>query len=61
MENKSPLRLAIVVPCYKEEMVLVETTRRLTDVIKSLADEGRISADSYILYVNDRSSDGQSP
>lgn len=61
MKNESPLRLAIVVPCYKEEKVLTETTRRLTDVITSLAEEGRISADSYILYVNDGSSDGTWP
>lgn len=51
------LRLAIVVPCYKEEQVIAETTKRLTAVIESLIAERHISANSYILYVNDGSRD----
>ena len=50
-------RLAIVVPCYKEEAVLGETTKRLTAVLDSLVEESLISPDSYILYVNDGSKD----
>lgn len=50
-------RLAIVVPCYKEQEVLSETTMRLTQVLESLVDENLVSEDSYILYVNDGSTD----
>lgn len=54
--NELP-RLAIVVPCYKEEAVLHETHRRLSLLMDRLTAEQRISADSYILYVNDGSTD----
>lgn len=51
-------RLAIVVPCYNEEEVLGETARKLTDLLKELSERGRISPDSYVLFVNDGSTDG---
>ena len=50
-------RLAIVVPCYKEEDVLEETTKRLTGVMSSLISESLVSSNSFILYVNDGSRD----
>lgn len=50
-------RLAIVVPCYKEEAVLHETTLRLSEVLDTLIAESKISDDSFILYVNDGSAD----
>lgn len=50
-------RLAIVVPCYKEELVLHETTSRLTQVLDDLVKDDLIAANSYILYVNDGSTD----
>ena len=50
-------KLAIVVPCYNEEEVLQETTRRLSEILKELVNEGQISTDSYILFVNDGSTD----
>lgn len=49
--------LAIVVPCYKEEDVLHETHKRLSQLLDRLTTEGRISPRSYILYVNDGSTD----
>ena len=49
--------LAIVVPCYKEEAVLHETHKRLSQLLDRLATEERISPKSYILYVNDGSTD----
>lgn len=49
--------LAIVVPCYKEEAVLVETTTRLTQILDELINDRSVSADSFILYVNDGSTD----
>ncbi|WP_294632622.1 glycosyltransferase family 2 protein [uncultured Bacteroides sp.] len=49
--------LAIVVPCYKEEAVLHETHRRLSTLLDNLVSGKRISPESYILYVNDGSTD----
>ncbi len=50
-------RLAIVVPCYKEELVLHETTSRLTQVLDDLVKDDLVATNSYILYVNDGSTD----
>ena len=50
-------RLAIVVPCYNEEEVLPETTRRLTELITALAGHGKISEASRIYFVDDGSRD----
>lgn len=55
--NIKAWRLAIVVPCYKEEAVLHETTKRLTRVLDNLINEGLITQDSFILYINDGSRD----
>ena len=54
---KEALVLAIVVPCYKEEAVLHETHKRLSQLLDRLTTEERISPKSYILYVNDGSTD----
>lgn len=47
----------MVVPCYNEEEVLDETTKRLSAKIQALIDSGKISERSRILYVNDGSKD----
>lgn len=49
--------LSIVVPCYKEEAVICETTKRLTDLLDRLIDKKRIAESSFIMYVNDGSTD----
>ena len=49
--------MAIVVPCYNEEAVLKETNTRLTSLLKELASQSKIKADSFIVYVNDGSKD----
>ena len=49
--------LYIVVPCYNEEEVLPETSKRLKAKMKSLMDEGLISQKSRVLFVNDGSRD----
>ena len=50
-------RLAIVVPCYNEEEVLSDTVGQLTDWLVGLTQKGKISSDSYLLLVNDGSTD----
>lgn len=55
LENRA--RLAIVVPCYNEEEVIEMSNSVLIEKLKELMDEGLISEDSYIYYVNDGSKD----
>lgn len=49
--------LYVVVPCYNEQEVLNETTKRLTQKFDSLIESKAISPDSRIMYVNDGSKD----
>ncbi|HIZ56637.1 MAG TPA: glycosyltransferase family 2 protein [Firmicutes bacterium] len=49
--------LYIVVPCYNEQEVLPETTKRLLEKLNTLIAKEKISADSRILYVDDGSKD----
>ena len=50
--------LYIVVPCYNEEEVLPETSRRLGDKLRQLMAADKISPQSRVLFVNDGSRDG---
>ena len=49
--------LYIVVPCYNEEEVLPETSRRLKAKLEQLMAAGKISPKSRVLFVNDGSRD----
>ena len=49
--------LYVVVPCYNEEEVLSETTKRLCVKLEDLIKIGKISDKSRIMYVNDGSKD----
>lgn len=49
--------LYIVVPCYNEQEVLMETTGRLTDKLQKMMDKGLIDGKSRIMYVDDGSKD----
>lgn len=51
------MRLSIVVPCYNEKDVLYETSSRLTEVLNKLVSAGKVSSDSFVLFVNDGSTD----
>lgn len=51
------MKLAIVVPCYNEQEVLDESAKRLDEVVQKLIGAGKVSADSYVLLVNDGSKD----
>ena len=50
-------RLAIVVPCYNEEEVLEMSSEALRGVLNDLIDKGKISVDSFVMFVNDGSKD----
>ena len=49
--------LAIVVPCYNEELCLKATIARLLEVLCMLEQKGKIKEDSYIYLVDDGSTD----
>lgn len=49
--------LYVVVPCYNEELVLKETTKRLKEKFDELLKKKVISKKSRVLYVNDGSKD----
>lgn len=49
--------LYLVVPCYNEEEVLIETSRRLFGKINKMINKEKISKKSKILFVNDGSKD----
>ena len=50
-------RLAIVVPCYNEQEVLPDSNKQLTELMRGLIDGGKVTPDSFSLYVNDGSRD----
>lgn len=49
--------LYLVVPCYNEEEVLPETSRRLKEKLLSLIEQKKISIKSRVMFVNDGSKD----
>ena len=49
--------LYIVVPCYNEQEVLPETSKRLYDKMTALREQQKIDEKSRILFVNDGSKD----
>lgn len=50
-------KLMVVIPCYNEEEVLPETSKRLVKKMASLTEKGLITPDSRVLLVNDGSRD----
>ena len=49
--------LAIIVPCYNEELCIRSTIKRLLEVMQMLNNKGKISEASYIYFVDDGSTD----
>lgn len=49
--------IGLVIPCYNEEEVLPETTRRLVALLEKMQAEDLVSRDSAIFYVDDGSRD----
>lgn len=54
--KKEPI-LYVVIPCYNEEEVLPETTKRMKEKMSKLIKEKMISSKSKVMYVNDGSKD----
>ena len=50
-------KLMVVIPCYNEEEVLPETSRRLVEKMAELTRKGLISPESRVLLVDDGSRD----
>lgn len=57
MEREKNQILYLVIPCYNEQEVLPETSKRLLEKMTSLMERGMISSDSKIMFVNDGSKD----
>lgn len=49
--------LYIVVPCYNEEEIIESSSARLKEKLSRMVDEGKVSKDSKIVFVNDGSKD----
>ena len=56
MINKKT-KLAIIVPCFNEELVIKSTAETLLSVLDRIISNGKISRDSYIYLVDDGSKD----
>lgn len=56
-KNDKPV-VAIVIPCYNEELALPETMKVLNGIYDTLKKKGEIAESSYILCVDDGSKDG---
>lgn len=50
--------LAIIIPCFNEELLIESTVGSLLEVLNSLIEKDKILQDSYIYLVDDGSSDG---
>lgn len=50
-------KLFCVLPCYNEEAVLPETSKRLREKFSALIEKGMIDKDSKVVFVNDGSRD----
>ena len=57
MEREKNDILYLVVPCYNEQEVLPETSKRLKEKMENLMERNLISRDSRIMFVNDGSKD----
>ena len=46
-------KLFVVLPCYNEEEVLGETSKRLLELYGKMISEGTVSPESKIVFVDD--------
>lgn len=57
MEKKDIPQLAIIVPCYNEELCVKTTADTLLNLLKELVAKGKIKDNSYLYFVDDGSKD----
>jgi len=50
-------RLAIIIPCFNEELVIKSTVETLLNVLNNIISKGKITEDSYIYLIDDGSKD----
>ena len=50
-------KLALITPCYNEELVIKETINRLNNVLKRLIENKKIDKSSYMVFIDDGSID----
>lgn len=50
-------KLAVIIPCFNEELCIEKTIKRLLEVLEMLCANGKISPDSYLYCIDDGSSD----
>jgi glycosyltransferase involved in cell wall biosynthesis len=55
-KNNKPI-IAIVTPCYNEELVLNETATQLNNLVEHLIQDQKISDQSFVYFVDDGSTD----
>ena len=55
--SDSKTRLAIIIPCFNEELVVKSTVETLLKVLDGIIAKGKISSDSYIYLIDDGSKD----
>ena len=56
--SQKPAALYFVIPCYNEQEVLPETSKRLRAKMQALMEQNLISPSSRVVFVNDGSKDG---
>ena len=54
--NNKPV-IAIIMPCYNEELVLNETAKQLSTLIENLIHDQKINRQSFLFFVDDGSTD----
>ncbi len=54
---QNDIRLFMVIPCYNEQEVLPETSKRLKEKLGNLINSGIISKNSRVVFVDDGSAD----
>jgi polyisoprenyl-phosphate glycosyltransferase len=52
------VRVALVIPCYNESVILTETAKRVQEVLSDLAARGVVDGTSCVYFIDDGSTDG---
>ena len=50
-------KLALIIPCFNEELVIESTVKTLLGVIHKISDSGKINKESFIYLIDDGSKD----